>query len=105
MQGATQMSESGPTSSTSGRPSAGQALAQSVAEARDRREKSRNVGALRRLAPYVRAHWGDAGLSLLFLIGSTSAVLGLSCAIRALVDHLTKTDAVDGIGINSWFLA
>jgi ATP-binding cassette subfamily B protein len=74
-----------------------------VAEARDRREKSRNVGALRRLAPYVRAHWGDAGLSLLFLIGSTSAVLGLSCAIRALVDHLTKTDAVDGIGINSWF--
>ncbi len=97
------MSESGPTSSTSGRPSAGQALAQSVAEARDRREKSRNVGALRRLAPYVRAHWGDAGLSLLFLIGSTSAVLGLSCAIRALVDHLTKTDAVDGIGINSWF--
>ena len=97
------MSESGPPSSTSGRPSAGQALAQSVAEARDRREKSRNVGALRRLAPYVRAHWGDATLSMLFLVGSTSAVLGLSCAIRALVDHLTKTEAMDGVGINSWF--
>ena len=97
------MSESGPPSPTTGRPSAGQALAQSVAEARDRREKSRNVGALRRLAPYVRAHWGDASLSMLFLIGSTSAVLGLSCAIRALVDHLTKTEAMAGISLNGWF--
>ncbi len=99
------MSEPGRDSETPGRPSAGQALARSLSEAANRREKSRNVGALQRLAPYVKAHWGDAALSLLFLIGSTAAVLGLSCAIRALVDHLTRTGAAAelGLGLNDWF--
>jgi ATP-binding cassette, subfamily B, bacterial len=88
------MSESGPEvaapgSSVAGRPSAGQTLAQSVADAAAKREKSRNVGALRRLWPFLKAHWRRAAASLLFLLVSTSATLGMSGAIRLVVDHLT----------------
>ena len=71
-----------------GRPSAGAALAQSLDDAAGRRAKSRNVGTLRRLAPFIAAHWGDAALSLAFLLVSTSATLGLSVAVRGLVDGL-----------------
>lgn len=94
-----------PELSVAGRPSTGQALAQTLSDAAGRRDKSRNVRALSRLAPYVRNHWGDASLSLLFLIGSTSAVLGLSCAIRALVDHLTNTPTpgLTEVGMDGWF--
>jgi ATP-binding cassette subfamily B protein len=85
-----------------GRPSGGQTLA----EAADRRAKSRNVGALRRLAPFIAAHWGDACLSAVFLLISTSATLGLSGAVRLLVDHLgsaTRAHAA-AASINPWFL-
>uniref|UniRef100_UPI0028128313 ABC transporter transmembrane domain-containing protein n=1 Tax=Phenylobacterium sp. TaxID=1871053 RepID=UPI0028128313 len=97
------MSEPGPEVSTPGRPSAGQTLAQNLAEAADRRGRSRNVGALRRLAPFVAAHWGDAALSGVFLLASTSATLGLSGAIRLLVDHLTRAQATGG-SVDHWFL-
>jgi ATP-binding cassette subfamily B protein len=70
-----------------GRPSSGQALAQTLDEAAVRRPKSRNVGALRRLGPFIAAHWGDASLSGLFLLVSTSATLGLSGAVRLLIDR------------------
>ena len=83
------MSEPGPDSTVGGRPGEGQALAQSLTEAAARRGKSRNVGALRRLLPFARAHWGDAGLAGFFLIVSTGATLGVSGAIRQVVDHLT----------------
>lgn len=97
------MSEPGPEVSAPGRPSAGQTLAQNLAEAADRRGRSRNVGALRRLAPFVAAHWGDAALSGVFLLASTSATLGLSGAIRLLVDHLTRAQATGG-SVDRWFL-
>ena len=84
------MSDVGPDVSAPGRPSAGQALAQNLSEAGARREKSRNVGALRRLMPFAAAHWGDALWAGVFLILSTGATLGLSAAIRSVVDHLTK---------------
>lgn len=89
-----------------GRPSAGQTLAQGLDEAAERRGKSRNVGALRRLAPFIAAHWGDALLSGLFLLVSTSATLGLSGAVRLLVDHLGKAQAshATAAAINPWFL-
>jgi ATP-binding cassette subfamily B protein len=89
--------------SAPGRPSAGQALAQTLAEGADRRGRSRNVRALSRLAPFVRTHWGDATLSGLFLLLSTSATLGMSGAIRLLVDHLTKARSDPG-SIDRWFL-
>src|SRR5689334_709835 len=83
-----------------GRPSTGQALAQSLEEAAGRRAKSRNVGALRRLAPFIAAHWGDASLSGLFLLVSTSATLGLSGAVRLLIDRTH----VNAAGLNPAFL-
>jgi ATP-binding cassette subfamily B protein len=92
-----------PDVSAPGRPSAGQTLAQNLAEAADRRGRSRNVGALRRLAPFVAAHWGDALLSCVFLVASTSATLGMSGAIRLLVDHLTAARAGGG-SVDRWFL-
>jgi ATP-binding cassette subfamily B protein len=38
----------------------------------------------------VRAHWGDASLTLVFLLFSTAATLGLSGACAFLVDNLTQ---------------
>jgi len=89
----------------SGRPSPGQALAQNLAEAAARRDRSRNVGALRRLSPFVADHWGDASLAGLFLLVSSSATLGLSGGIRLLVDHLTGPKAAASAGgVDRWFL-
>jgi ATP-binding cassette subfamily B protein len=67
-------------------------MAQGLAEAAARREKSRNVGALRRLAPYLRVHWRRALAATLFMLLSTSATLGMTGAIRLVVDHLTDPD-------------
>ena len=88
------MSEPGPESSApgsraEGRPSAGQAMAQTLAEGAAKRARSRNVGALGRLRPFVAAHWGRGLAALLFLLLSTSATLGISGAIRLVVDQLT----------------
>jgi len=89
-----------------GRPSDGQALAQSLAEAAGRREKSRNVRALSRLGPFVQAHLDDAALSVFFLLISTSATLGISGAVRLLVDHLggAETAHSDPGSVNRWFV-
>ena len=81
----------------------GQALAQNLSEAGARRDKSRNVGALRRLAPFARAHWGDASLAGVFLILSTGATLGLSGAIRLVVDQLTDK-GLDAATVDRQFL-
>jgi ATP-binding cassette subfamily B protein len=89
-----------PAAAAEGRPSSGQALAQNLDEAAARRPKSRNVGALRRLGPFIAAHWGDASLSILFLLVSTSATLGLSGAVRLLIDR-THLNAA---GLNPAFL-
>ncbi|MFC3068191.1 ABC transporter transmembrane domain-containing protein [Phenylobacterium soli] len=98
------MSEPSGESAAPGRPNSGQALAQSLTEAAAKRDRSRNIGALRRLAPFVRDHWGDAVLASLFLLVSTSATLGLSGAVRLLVDHLTTAKAGGGAdGLNRWF--
>ena len=85
------MSEPGPESSVEGRPSAGQALAQTVAESAAKRGRSRNVGALRRLAPFLAAHWGRAGAALFFLLLSSSSTLAISWAVRQVVDNLTAS--------------
>lgn len=86
-----------------GRPSAGQSLAQTLEEAAERRAKSRNVGALRRLGPFIAAHWGDAAFTLVFLILSTGATLGVSGAVRLLVDNLTRAGAT-GQSVHPWFI-
>ncbi|TAJ71048.1 MAG: ATP-binding cassette domain-containing protein [Phenylobacterium sp.] len=102
------MSEPGPESSApgshvEGRPSAGQAMAQTLAENAAKRGRSRNVGALSRLGPFLTAHWGRALASLVFLLLSTSATLGMSGAIRLVVDNLTKP-GLDAATVDRRFL-
>ncbi|MEO8926717.1 MAG: ABC transporter transmembrane domain-containing protein [Caulobacteraceae bacterium] len=46
----------------------------------------RDIRPLARLTPFLRAHWGDAAWSVVFLLISTSATLGLSGAARLVVD-------------------
>ncbi len=96
------MSDTGSEVAVEGRPTAGQTLAQNLSEAAARRDRSRNIGVLRRLAPYVAAHWGDAALSGVFLILSTGATLGVSGAVRLLVDHLTHDKGGAG-SADRWF--
>ncbi len=50
------------------------------------RSARRDVRPLALLAPFVRAHWGDAVWSLVFLLISTAATLSLSAAARLVVD-------------------
>ncbi|MDZ4369935.1 MAG: ABC transporter transmembrane domain-containing protein [Phenylobacterium sp.] len=102
------MSETGPESvalgsNVAGRPSSGQALAQSLAEGAAKRDRSRNIGALRRLRPFLMAHWGYGLAAFAFLLLSSSATLGLSGAIRLVVDHLTDP-ALDPSTVNQRFL-
>ncbi|WP_374656422.1 ABC transporter transmembrane domain-containing protein [Phenylobacterium sp.] len=76
-----------------GRPSAGAALAQDLSDAAGKRGRSRNVGALRALGPYLARHKGDTAWAGLFLVTAAAATLGLSGAVRLLVDHLTHPGA------------
>jgi ATP-binding cassette subfamily B protein len=83
------MSDIGVEPQVEGRPTAGAALAQQIADAEERRAKSRNVRALGRLIPFIAAHRLDATLAGVFLTTAAGASLGLTGAVRLLVDHLT----------------
>jgi ATP-binding cassette subfamily B protein len=78
-------------------------MAQGLAEAAARREKSRNVGALRRLAPFVANHRGYAALAVLFMVLAAATTLWLSGAVRLLTNHLTGPGASPEV-VNRWFL-
>ena len=100
------MSDTAAQAPVDGRPTAGAELVQQLAEDKQRRAKSRNVGALRRLAPFARRRWGDAAFSGVFLLTSTVATLGISGAIRLLVDHLTNASKMHAApdSVDRWFL-
>jgi ATP-binding cassette subfamily B protein len=87
------MSESGVDAAAAGRPTAGQALAQSLDEAAERRAKSRNVRALGHLIPFAAGHRLDATAAGIFLVTAAAASLGLTGAARLVVDHLTGPGA------------
>ena len=70
-----------------GRPGAGQLLAAQMDAAAERRERRRDLRPLGALAPYLRAHWKDAAASVLFLMLSTGATLGLTQALRLMADQ------------------
>ena len=97
------MSDPANDATAAGRPGAGATLTQTLAADGEKRGRSRNVGALRRLAPFARDHLGDAALAGVFLVGSTAATLGLSGAIRLLVDHLTAV-GTGAAQVDRWFL-
>jgi ATP-binding cassette subfamily B protein len=84
------MSEAGVEAVAAGRPTAGQALAQSLDEAADRRAKSRNVRSLGRLIPFAAGHRLDAAAAGTFLVTAALASLALTGAVKLLVDHVTK---------------
>ena len=84
------MSEPGADATAAGRPSEGQALAQNLAEAADRRAKSRNVRALGNLLPFAGRHRTDAAAAAIFLVVAAGASLALTGAVRLLADHLTS---------------
>ncbi|MDP3660481.1 ABC transporter transmembrane domain-containing protein [Phenylobacterium sp.] len=97
------MDESSAQGAARERPGAGAALASNLTESAQRRDRSRNVGALRRLIPFVRRHWPDAAGAGVFLLTATASTLGMSAALRFLVDHLTGAHATHG-SIDRWFL-
>ncbi len=96
------MSELTGEAAAPGRPSAGAALVQELGEAAERRPRSRNVKALGRLFPFIRSHLGDAAAAGLFLTTAAASTLGLSGAVRLLVDALTGP-AVTARSVAPWF--
>jgi len=70
-----------------GRPGAGAALVQSLADAAARRPKQRDIRPLSNLLPFVRRHWRYAAAATVFLLLSTSATLGITVAARFVVDR------------------
>ena len=85
--------ELGAETAAAGRPTAGQALAQNLTEAAERRGKSRNIRALGHLIPYAAGHRRDASAAGFFLITASIATLGMTGAIRFLVDQLNVARA------------
>ncbi|MFZ5668904.1 MAG: ABC transporter transmembrane domain-containing protein [Pseudomonadota bacterium] len=70
-----------------GRPSAGAELAQTLTEAAARRPRSRDLRNLTRLWPFVRAHWRHAAAAGFFLLFSTASTLGITQAVRLIIDR------------------
>ena len=78
-----------------GRPGAGTVLVAQLAKSAQRRPSRRDLGPLRRLAPYVGAHAADVALALVFLLLSSLATLGLTVGVRMIGDHgLTSAAAL-----------
>jgi len=101
----TPLPDLGAQAAVAGRPTAGQALAQSLDEAAERRAKSRNVRALGHLIPFAAGHRLDATAAGVFLVTAAGASLGLTGAVRLLVDHLTGPAAAHATPatIAPWF--
>jgi ATP-binding cassette subfamily B protein len=67
-----------------GRPGPGALLVESLAQASERRPRRSDLGPLRALWPHVKAHAVDA---VFFLLISTASTLGLSGAVRVMVNQ------------------
>ena len=84
------MSEPGSEATAEGRPSTGQALAQNLAEAAQKRPRSRNVRALGHLLPFAAGHRWDVAAAAVFLVLAAGTSLGLTGGARLVMDHLTS---------------
>ncbi|MEN5113996.1 ABC transporter transmembrane domain-containing protein [Brevundimonas diminuta] len=84
-----------------GRPGAGAVLAEQMEEAGGKRAKSRNIRPLGRLLPFLGRHRMDAGVSAIWLIGSTVASLALTATARGAIDQGFESG---GAHIDKWFL-
>jgi len=84
------------------RPGEGARLAADLEAAAERRPASRSLAPLAALRPFVAAHWGDAALSAVFLLISTSATLGLTWTARLLIDRGLASGEPGAL--DRWFL-
>ena len=66
------------------------------------RPGARDLKPLAALAPFLRAHAGDAAAAVVSLLFSTGATLGLTAALRLVVDH--GFGAASRQGLNQTFL-
>src|ERR1051325_1665051 len=100
------MSEAPTTDSgAEGRPTSGQALAQSLEEAAGRGARSPTVRALGRLIPFAAGHRADLLAAGFFLVTAAGASLGLTAAARLLADHLAKAEGAHALArpVAPWF--
>jgi ATP-binding cassette subfamily B protein len=88
-----------------GRPSLGHELQEEFLGAAQARERKEDIRPLFRLLPYVRAHWSDAALSMLFLVVAMSSMLFLTQAARSLVDRGFEQHSLQGLTRSFLFLA
>ncbi len=75
------------TADAPGRPSAGVTMRRQLQAAAERRERRRDLRPLKRLAPFVFAHHGDAAIALVALLVAAAATLALTGAGRLVIDH------------------
>ena len=70
-----------------GRPGAGHLLKQALQAAAGKRVDRKDLRPLAELAPYLKANPYDTAMGVLFIVLSSTATLGLTLALRWLVDH------------------
>jgi ATP-binding cassette subfamily B protein len=70
-----------------GRPGPCALLVESLSQASERRPRRSDLGPLRALWPHVKAHAADAVFAFFFLLVSTASTLGLSGAVRVMVNQ------------------
>lgn len=87
---------------TDGRPTEGAALASQIAEAVNKRPRRKDLKPLGHILPFVVAHKANAFAALFFLLLSTASTLGLTVALRSVVDHGFVTGSSQAL--NRYFL-
>jgi ATP-binding cassette subfamily B protein len=90
------------TASTDGRPTEGAALASQIAEAVNKRPRRKDLKPLGHILPFIVAHKANAFAALFFLLLSTASTLGLTVALRSVVDHGFVTGSSQAL--NRYFL-
>jgi len=98
------MSDGLSESAVEGRPSAGGALAQDMQSAAERRGSTRKLTALSTLLPILKAHGFETFIACLLMVATSSATLGMSGAVRVLVEHLTSNRGGDSVDRWFWLL-
>ena len=98
------MSDGLSESAVEGRPSAGGALAQDMQSAAERRSSTRKLSALSALWPILKAHSFETFIACLLMVATSSATLGMSGAVRLLVEHLTSNRSGDSVDRWFWLL-
>jgi len=91
-----------PATATDGRPSEGAALASQIAEAVNKRPRRKDLRPLGHIFPFIVAHKANAFAALFFLLLSTASTLGLTVALRSVVDHGFVTGSSQAL--NRYFL-